>query len=163
MNYNYYRDYFINIGRYTELDPIGLVGGINLYNYSSQSPLINIDPEGLDWKKGVQIGCALIGLCNFEPPKNNQPPIDPPKQSQPAKPQKPGLEDWKPKGRRLSPKLDMCPAEETKPQQQPKQKPEIQLPRGLKLLPRLFPYPLVIPPGFQENLDRMLGNGPNVA
>ena len=163
LNYNYYRDYFINIGRYTELDPIGLVGGINLYNYSSQSPLINIDPEGLDWKKGVQIGCALIGLCNFEPPKNNQPPIDPPKQSQPAKPQKPGLEDWKPKGRRLSPKLDMCPAEETKPQQQPKQKPEIQLPRGLKLLPRLFPYPLVIPPGFQENLDRMLGNGPNVA
>ncbi|PIE46568.1 MAG: hypothetical protein CSA42_07820, partial [Gammaproteobacteria bacterium] len=44
---NYYRDYSAELGRYIETDLISLNGGINLYAYSLNSPLIMIDPEGM--------------------------------------------------------------------------------------------------------------------
>jgi len=47
LHYNYYRYYDPKIGRYLAPDPIGLVGGINLFIYASNNSLFYIDPHGL--------------------------------------------------------------------------------------------------------------------
>ena len=47
LNYNFFRTYNQNTGRYTQFDPIGLAGGPNGYLYAGASPLSRIDPWGL--------------------------------------------------------------------------------------------------------------------
>jgi len=47
FNYNLYRDYMPNLGRYIETDPIGLRGGANIYAYVRQNPLSHTDRRGL--------------------------------------------------------------------------------------------------------------------
>jgi RHS repeat-associated protein len=47
QHYNYFRDYNPAIGRYVETDRIGLFGGINLYRYVQQNPIILKDRFGL--------------------------------------------------------------------------------------------------------------------
>jgi RHS repeat-associated protein len=47
LHYNYFRDYNSAIGRYYQVDPIGLRGGINLYRYVGDNPVNWIDPWGL--------------------------------------------------------------------------------------------------------------------
>ena len=47
LHYNYFRDYSPIIGRYIEEDPVGLRGGIDLYAYVSNRPIILLDPWGL--------------------------------------------------------------------------------------------------------------------
>ncbi|WP_433885598.1 RHS repeat-associated core domain-containing protein [Pseudomonas vranovensis] len=56
LHYNTFRFYDPDIGRFTTPDPIGLLGGINLYQYAP-NPLGWIDPLG--WKK----------KCSFRKPR----------------------------------------------------------------------------------------------
>jgi RHS repeat-associated protein len=45
--YNIFRWYRAGWGRYTQADPIGQLGGFNLYRYAAANPLSYIDPLGL--------------------------------------------------------------------------------------------------------------------
>ncbi|MDO6705965.1 RHS repeat-associated core domain-containing protein [Photobacterium sp. 1_MG-2023] len=46
LNYNFYRDYDPNTGRYIQRDPIGLGGGVSVYSYVYNNPIRYIDPTG---------------------------------------------------------------------------------------------------------------------
>ena len=75
LRYNDQRDaYDAGIGRYTQPEPIGLKGDINLYRYARNNPLTYIDLNGRNPATGAVIGGAiggppgavvggLIGLC----------------------------------------------------------------------------------------------------
>jgi len=47
LHYNYFRDYEPQTGRYVQIDPIGLEGGLSLYSYTSANPLFFVDTLGL--------------------------------------------------------------------------------------------------------------------
>lgn len=46
LHQNWRRDYNPQLGRYIEQDPIGLGGGLQLYDYARQNPLLHTDPTG---------------------------------------------------------------------------------------------------------------------
>ncbi len=58
LHYNWNRYYDPASGRYVEKDPIGLFGGINLFSYVKNNPLIWNDPAGLVKWKGTMAGGA---------------------------------------------------------------------------------------------------------
>ena len=60
LNYNYFRDYEPNSGRYVQSDPIGLAGGVNTFGYVFSSPLGSIDPYGLQTNT-LDSYCARFG------------------------------------------------------------------------------------------------------
>ncbi|MGJ7902663.1 RHS repeat-associated core domain-containing protein [Lysobacter sp. 1R34A] len=51
LNYNYFRDYDPESGRYVRSDPIGLRGGISTYAYADGAPMDSVDFYGLQSKK----------------------------------------------------------------------------------------------------------------
>ncbi|MDD0815431.1 RHS domain-containing protein [Curvibacter sp. HBC28] len=57
--YNRYRYYIPRVGRYVTQDPVGLQGGVHLYQYASTNPLQWTDPLGLD-AVGNGAGNALV-------------------------------------------------------------------------------------------------------
>jgi RHS repeat-associated protein len=56
LNNNMMRDYDSTIGRYIQSDPIGLSGGINVYEYVGASPIMHRDPNGLDPLGSISFG-----------------------------------------------------------------------------------------------------------
>jgi RHS repeat-associated protein len=47
LHYNYFRDYDPTVGRYTQSDPLGLIGGLNTFGYAYGDPQSFIDQFGL--------------------------------------------------------------------------------------------------------------------
>jgi RHS repeat-associated protein len=47
INYNYFRDYDSQTGRYVQSDPIGLESGMSIYSYALGSPINGFDSDGL--------------------------------------------------------------------------------------------------------------------
>ena len=58
LHYNWHRYYDPETGRYVSADPIGLLGGINLYTYVNANPTYYVDPDGL---LALQVAGAIIG------------------------------------------------------------------------------------------------------
>jgi len=87
----YYRAryYAFDIGRFLQIDPIGYIGGLNLYTYCGNNPVRWVDPQGLflvriggaaglggritfgknygRWHIGISIGYGLGGEIKFIP------------------------------------------------------------------------------------------------
>lgn len=61
--YNQQRYYDPSLGRYITSDPIGLAGGLNLYGYAEQNPLIYTDPEGLAVCGGFCVAALVWGVA----------------------------------------------------------------------------------------------------
>ena len=60
LHYNHHRFYDPATGRYLTPDPVGLVGGINLYGYVGNDPVNFIDPDGLFPARAARLGGGLM-------------------------------------------------------------------------------------------------------
>ncbi len=55
------RYYDPSTGRFLQRDPIGISGGLNVYAYCGNNPVIRIDPNGRDWDD-IKVGLAKVFL-----------------------------------------------------------------------------------------------------
>lgn len=68
LYYNLHRNYDPATGRYLTPDPIGLEGGVNLYAYVLNNPIMREDPFGLECKEcpgGEWEGSSFLGIALF--------------------------------------------------------------------------------------------------
>ncbi len=73
LHQNYFRDYDPRTGRYVQSDPLRLMGGMNLFSYAADNPIMFIDRRGLKTccpkdEKGTieaRIGAVKIILSNL--------------------------------------------------------------------------------------------------
>lgn len=65
LNYNYFRDYDPQTGRYVESDPIGLRGGMNTYAYVGSRPTTSVDPRGLVRWSGTATGGTFLAAGGY--------------------------------------------------------------------------------------------------
>jgi RHS repeat-associated protein len=63
--YNLYRTYDAAVGRYLNPDPIGQLGGTNVFAYAGGSPLMHADPLGLCFTCGGLAAGALTGAFYY--------------------------------------------------------------------------------------------------
>jgi len=63
MFYNYQRDYDPAVGRYSQSDPIGLLGGISAFGYVSGDPLSSLDPEGMQQRAATQAARSFANVA----------------------------------------------------------------------------------------------------
>ncbi|MDA8142225.1 MAG: RHS domain-containing protein [Desulfobacteraceae bacterium] len=62
LHYNYWRYYDPKLGRYLMPDPIGLTGGVNVYTYVQNNPVMFVDPNGeFATVVGGAVGGAIAG------------------------------------------------------------------------------------------------------
>ena len=61
INYNIFRWYRAGWGRYTQRDPVGLIGGLNLFAYARQNPLTYVDPTG----RAAARTCCMSGQVSI--------------------------------------------------------------------------------------------------
>ena len=71
LHYNLFRYYDPDCGRFTQQDPIGLNGGLNLYSYAP-NPIIWTDPLGLTPCKGLPSTRRAGGTGKHYDPVNGQ-------------------------------------------------------------------------------------------
>lgn len=69
LHYNRYRYYDPQLGAYISQDPIGLAGGLNLSVYALNSPLLWIDPLGLQRRGAVPVLLGGSGQVRVDNPK----------------------------------------------------------------------------------------------
>jgi uncharacterized protein RhaS with RHS repeats len=67
MFYNYQRDYDPAVGRYSQSDPIGLLGGISTFGYVSGDPLSSLDPEGMQQRAATQAARSFANVAPTNP------------------------------------------------------------------------------------------------
>ncbi|MCE7915609.1 MAG: RHS repeat protein [Nitrosomonas sp. PRO4] len=59
LHYNYFRYYEPETGRYVSPDPIGIIGGVNLFEYANSNSMTFIDSLGLNPLTGASIGAEI--------------------------------------------------------------------------------------------------------
>ena len=65
------------MGRFLQRDPIGIVGGLNIYAYVGNSPLMWIDPSGLSWVGDLYQWILPMRVHRFMAGGGHVPVIDP--------------------------------------------------------------------------------------
>jgi len=73
-------------GRFLQRDPIGILGGLNVYEYARGLPTLRVDPNGLFWGAVIKVvvRCASWVAKKVIKPRK----VKPPKKKPPKKPKK---------------------------------------------------------------------------
>ncbi len=63
LHYNRFRYYDPQLGRYISPDPLGVLGGLDLYAYADNDPINGMDPLGLwSWRSIAKVATAAVAV-----------------------------------------------------------------------------------------------------